>query len=75
MSEPFSRARWKNSSGDFFFGIGGGEKSDSRGVQKRIAKQKGRMIANERMRGYRSSVSDQEQTECRETIGNIIRAR
>ncbi len=33
MSEPFSRARWKKSSGDFFFGIGDGVRSDSDGVK------------------------------------------
>ena len=33
MSEPFSRAHWKKSSRDFFFGIGDGVRSDSDGVK------------------------------------------
>ena len=50
-------------------------RSDLKGVQKRIATQKGQTPAKERMREYRSAVFDQEQTECTETIGHIIRAR
>jgi len=33
IPEPFSRARWKKSSGDFFFGIAGGTESHSAAVK------------------------------------------
>jgi len=33
IPEPFSRARWKKSSGDFFFGIAGGTESNSGAVK------------------------------------------
>jgi len=58
ISEPFSRARWRKSSGDFFFGIGDSERSKSDGLKSvKRNKREAKRETIERLRRYRGALT------------------